>query len=67
MHPTLKWFRSTHLPPALQAVSKLYEDLTQQLVGLTAEGPELDAALRRLLESKDAAVRARILLMERDG
>ena len=67
MHPTLKWFRYAHLPEALQAVSQPYAELADKVVGMTHEGPEQDAALRRLLESKDAAVRARIQLMERDG
>lgn len=53
----LQFFKYEHLPPHLQGVSKPFSDLANQL----AEGPanpETTVALRKLLESKDAAVRA---------
>jgi hypothetical protein len=53
----LKFFAYDHLPPHLQAVSKPFSDLAQQVATL-ADNPEITVALRKLLESKDAAVRS---------
>jgi hypothetical protein len=55
----LRFFAYKHLPPKLQVVSKAFCDLAYNLVWLSS-GPsaELSVALRKLLESKDAAVRA---------
>ena len=63
IHPAtaaiLKHFAYGHLPEHLAAVSKPYCDLAHSLAaGLN--GPELTVALRKLLESKDCAVRARL-------
>jgi hypothetical protein len=55
----IQFFSYTHLPEALQAVSKPFHDLAQQLLELP-RNPERTAALRKLLESKDAAVRAKL-------
>lgn len=61
MHPAteaiLKFFTYEHLPEKLQAISKPFSDLAHRI----AEGPsnaETTVALRKLLEAKDAAVRA---------
>lgn len=54
----LKFFKWDHLPPRLQEVSEPFGRLAHQLVARTAPSAELDVALRKLLESKDAAVRA---------
>lgn len=63
MHPEtarlLSYFAFDHLPEDLQAISRAFHDLAHLLVedlGLT--GPETTVALRKLLEGKDAAVRA---------
>lgn len=53
----LDYFVYDHLPPVLQDVSKPFHDLAHQMVGLL-DGPELEAGLRKLLESKDCMVRA---------
>lgn len=53
----LKFFRFTHLPPNLRAVSCSFAELATRI----AVGPMNDetlVALRKLLEAKDAAVRA---------
>lgn len=42
----------------LKAVSKVIHDAAEQLIALVPDGPELSVALRKLLEGKDAAVRA---------
>lgn len=53
----LQFFAYEHLPPPLQAVSKPFAELAQGIMAL-ARSPERTVALRKLLESKDAAVRA---------
>lgn len=61
MHPNtealLKFFKYEHLPEGLQAVSRPFEELAQQMAE-KLEGPELTAGLRHLLEAKDCMVRA---------
>lgn len=54
----LKWFAYSHLPPALQDISKPFHELAEKVCDSTDPGPERTVALRKLLESKDAAVRA---------
>lgn len=56
----LKWFEFAHLPAHLQEVSKPFCDLAQQVVATIESGPERTVALRKLLEAKDAAVRAKL-------
>jgi hypothetical protein len=65
VHPAtaeiLRHFRYEHLPSALQEVSRPFCELAHRLaweMGLS--GPELTVALRKLLESKDCAVRAAV-------
>lgn len=54
----LQFFAHAHLPPHLQAVSKPFCELAEQLVANLPRNPERTVALRKLLEAKDAAVRA---------
>jgi hypothetical protein len=54
----LKWFEYAHLPEKLQAVSKPFGDLAASICDSVEGGPERTVALRKLLEAKDAAVRA---------
>lgn len=56
--PILKYFNYEHLPPHLQGVSAQFHLLAHWLVGSLPRCPERTVALRKLLESKDAAVRA---------
>lgn len=58
MEHILQFFAWAHLPPHLQAVSKLFGDLAQQIVDTLPRNPERTVALRKLLEAKGAAVRA---------
>ncbi|MCA9220198.1 MAG: hypothetical protein KDA71_07705 [Planctomycetales bacterium] len=60
-HPTLKWFKWEHLKPEQQGVSKQFGLLAKALDNSLEDGPEKSVALRKLLESKDAAVRANII------
>ena len=55
----LKWFDSSHLQnPELQEVSLFFSDLATTLVLFLDPGPERTVALRKLLEARDAAIRA---------
>jgi hypothetical protein len=56
----LKWFEYSHLPEHLQVVSRPFGELATLIVGITDGGPERTVALRKLLEAKDAAVRAKL-------
>jgi hypothetical protein len=53
----LQFFRFEHLPPNLQEISRPFCELAQH-VALGPANPETTVALRKLLEAKDAAVRA---------
>lgn len=55
-----QWFEYKHLPEHLQAVSKPFCELAAQVVETLPSNPERTVALRKLLEAKDAAVRASI-------
>ncbi len=57
----LKWFEYKHLPPALQEVSAPFGALASVICEQIAAGPERTVALRKLLEAKDAAVRAKLV------
>lgn len=57
----LQFFAYQHLPPHLLEVSKQFSQLAEQMVGLLMPSAELSVALRKLLEAKDAAVRAALL------
>lgn len=54
----LKFFAYTHLPERLQEISKPFGDLAQQVAERAPQNQETTVALRKLLEAKDAAVRA---------
>lgn len=56
----MKWFAYGHLPEHLQATSKPFCDLATVIVETIDPGPERTVALRKLLEAKDAAVRAKL-------
>ena len=58
--PILKFFHYAHLPPALQARSKPFCDLARQIVETTPRNAERTVCLRKLLEAKDAGVRAHV-------
>jgi hypothetical protein len=56
----IQFFAYEHLPEKLQAVSKPFGQLAGDIVELLPRNPERTVALRKLLEAKDAAVRALI-------
>jgi hypothetical protein len=56
--PILKFFAYEHLPAHLQEHSRPWCELARRLVDTLPPSPERSVALRKLLEGKDAAVRA---------
>lgn len=54
----LKFFAYAHLPQQLQHVSGHFAHLAALIDRTLTPGPERTVALRKLLEAKDAAVRA---------
>lgn len=58
--PMLKYFRFDHLPAPLAQVSEQFFNLAAMLVTEVPRCPERTVAMRKLLEGKDAAVRAKL-------
>lgn len=59
----LRYFAYSHLPANLQKISEPFGRLANEIAERDSEGndprnPETEVALRKLLEAKDAAVRA---------
>jgi hypothetical protein len=54
----MQFFAYDHLPEPLQAVSKSFCELASHVESTLPRNPERTVALRKLLEAKDAAVRA---------
>lgn len=62
----LQFFSYEHLPEHLQAISKPFCELAQQVATNAPSSQETTVALRKLLESKDAAVRAKLSTKNND-
>jgi hypothetical protein len=60
VEPIMQFFAYAHLPEHLQIVSKPFGILANELVEKLPRNAERTVALRKLLESKDAAVRAQL-------
>ena len=56
----MQFFSYAHLKPEFQEASKPFGELAQLIVDTLPANPERTVALRKLLEAKDAAVRARV-------
>lgn len=56
----MKWFAYAHLPEHLQETSRPFGQLAEHICESIESGPERTVALRKLLEAKDAAVRAKL-------
>ena len=61
-HPSVQhvinFFRYEHLPEELQKISEPFEQVAMEIACRNPDSPETTVALRKLLEAKDAAVRA---------
>jgi hypothetical protein len=56
----MQFFNFDHLPDPLKVVSSRFYDVACQIEATLPRNPERTVALRKLLEAKDAAVRALI-------
>ncbi|PAL23700.1 hypothetical protein [Sphingopyxis sp. GW247-27LB] len=56
----LYYFHYSHLPDHLQRASRPFCDLARHIVETIPRNAERTVALRKLLEAKDAAVRANV-------
>lgn len=56
----LQFFAYSHLPMDLQGISRPFGELADKIVETLPKNPERTTALRKLLEAKDCAVRARL-------
>ena len=56
----MQFFAYAHLPEHLQEISKPFGDMAEWIVATLPMNPERTVALRKLLEAKDCAVRARL-------
>lgn len=56
----MQFFEYAHLPQHLQSVSMEFRRVADVIMGTLPRNPERTVALRKLLEAKDAAVRAAI-------
>ncbi len=54
----MQFFAYEHLPAHLQEVSRPFGELANEIIQHIPRNPERTVALRKLLEAKDAAVRA---------
>lgn len=58
--PIMKYFQYEHLPAHLQEVSKPIGELAKLMDETLPGGAEKSTGLRKLLEAKDALVRAKL-------
>ena len=58
--PILQFFKYDHLKPHLAEVSRPFGELAAFVAQMLPRNPERTVALRKLLEAKDCAVRARL-------
>jgi hypothetical protein len=58
--PIMQFFAHAHLPEELQVVSRMFTQVAHDIVATLPRNPERSVALRKLLEAKDCAVRAKL-------
>jgi len=56
----MRWFVFEHLPAHLQEVSRPFCELAEHIHGTLPRCAERTVSLRKVLEAKDAAVRAKL-------
>lgn len=57
-HSLIQFFAFEHLPDHLKAISQPFGELAKKMDEILPDGAEKTVALRKLLESKDCAVRS---------
>ncbi|MCR6649718.1 MAG: hypothetical protein NVV70_16865 [Cellulomonas sp.] len=65
--PILRWFTWDHLPPHLRPCVQRFSELAQDVDANLPDSAEKSVALRKLLEAKDAAVRAAVENHEKES
>lgn len=58
--PIMKYFAYSHLPEKLQSISKPIGELAEKMDNELPDCAEKSVGLRKLLEAKDALVRAQL-------
>lgn len=61
--PIMQFFKFDHLPADKQATSRPFGELAEHIHATLPRNPERSVALRKLLEAKDAAVRAGFMVL----
>lgn len=61
LEPVLRFFHYAHLPSPLREISQPFAELAHKIISTTDSSAERAASLRKLLEAKDCAVRARLI------
>jgi hypothetical protein len=59
-HYLLQFFKYEHLTLQQRAIAEPFSELAHKLVEMLPDNPERTVALRKLLESRDCAVRAEL-------
>ena len=59
-HSLLQFFQYSHLREDLRATSELFADLAEKIDFSLPDNSEKTTALRKLLEAKDCAIRAKL-------
>lgn len=58
MNPLIRWFAFDHLKEPQRSISMQFSDFAAALDDILPDGAEKTVCLRKMLEAKDAAVRA---------
>lgn len=58
MNNLIQFFEFSHLPAHLQVAAIPFYEMAHKMISLLPNNPESTTAMRKLLESKDCAVRA---------
>lgn len=56
--PMIQWFTYSHLSEPMRGISMSFSNMAYEIIDRIPRSAERTVALRKLLESKDAAVRA---------
>ena len=59
-HDLIKWMDNPSLAPEVRVVSRIFAHAAKELDLILSGSAEKTVAMRKLLEAKDAAVRARV-------
>lgn len=63
-YPALRWFATEHLRDDLKPVVESFGALAHQVAAANMRSAEVSVTIRKLVEAKDAAVRALIISTE---